>query len=168
VPNYLQLIAEGHPGTRCDVTPIFADAAAFAAATADLVNMAAPFEHDLVAGIDALGFILGGAVASREGKGFVAIRKGGKLPVEVHTATFVDYSGEQKSLELRADAFPAGSRILLIDEWIETGAQARAAIELISQQSGVVVAIGCINCDSIEKTAELRAQCPVLQLIAAG
>ena len=168
VPTYLQLIAEGRPGTRCDVTPIFADAAAFAEVLADLAALAAPYEHEYVAGIDALGFILGAALAAREGKGFIAIRKGGKLPVPAKRVEFVDYTGEPKSLELRADAFAAGSRILLIDEWIETAAQVGASIELIERQRGLVIAIACINCDSNPRTDALRERYPVLQLMPRG
>ena len=163
--DYLRLIADGRPGTRCDVTPIFADAEAFAALIDDLVALARPFQHDLVAGIDALGFILGSAVAAREHKGFVAIRKGGKLPVPADRAEFVDYTGQSKSLELRRTAFPAGARLMLVDEWIETGAQVGAAIELITHQAGTIVAIACINCDRNEATRSLRESFRILQVM---
>ena len=86
--EYLRLIDTQTPGPRCDVTPLFADPQAFAALVADLC---APFmegEIDRVAGIDALGFILGTAMALHLKKGFVPIRKGGKLPVAVSRAEF--------------------------------------------------------------------------------
>ena len=89
-----------------------------------------------MAGTDALGFIVGTAVALRLGVGFVPLRKGGKLPVRKETAEFRDYSGAEKALELRAEPWPRGTRVLLVDEWIETGAQARAAVELIERAGG--------------------------------
>jgi adenine phosphoribosyltransferase len=140
---------------RSDVTPIFADPAAFAALVGDLV---APFRDagvQRVVGTDALGFIVGTAVALRLGVGFVPVRKGGKLPVKKETAAFRDYSGEEKSLELRADPWPTGTRVLLVDEWIETGAQARAAAELVERAGGVIVGIAAIAFRRNERTAPL-------------
>ena len=161
--DYARLIVEGP--TRCDVTPLFADADAFHKLVDELTERAKPLGFGLVAGIDALGFILGAAIAARSGTGFVAIRKGGKLPADADRAEFVDYTGTSKSLELRLKAFPAGSRILLVDEWIETGAQVRAASQLISRQSGIVVGIACISCDLSPATEDLRAAFPVLQVV---
>ncbi len=165
--DYARFIVDGRPGTRCDVTPLFADGEAFSTLVGDLSERAAHFEYDLVAGIDALGFILGAAIAAHTGKGFVAIRKGGKLPVDADRAEFVDYTGTAKSLELRLAAFPPGSRVLLVDEWIETGAQVRASIALISRQGGSVAAIACVNCDDSPATAGLRAGLVILQAIPA-
>ena len=94
-----------------------------------------------MAGIDALGFILGAAIAVRLKKGFVPIRKGGKLPVQTDVARFVDYTGQEKSLELRVGAIQPRTRVLVVDEWVETGAQVRAAIELLEKQGGVVIGV---------------------------
>lgn len=112
-------------------------------------------EIDLVAGIDALGFILGTAIAIRLGRGFIPIRKGGKLPVQADMLNFVDYTGQSKSLELRAGAVQPGAKILLVDEWIETGAQVKAAAQLIEQQGGKVAGIASISIDVNEKTRSL-------------
>lgn len=81
--DYLQLIDMDTAGNRCDVTPLFADYEAFTALVNDL---AAPFvdvDIDLVAGIDALGFVLATAVSIHLRKGLLTIRKGGKLPVPI-------------------------------------------------------------------------------------
>ena len=145
--DYLRLIDTDTPGSRCDVTPLFADPEAFKVLVEDLVQ---PFQGqaiDRVAGIDALGFILGTAVALRLGKGFLPIRKGGKLPVQVEQIEFVDYTGKHKTLEMRLGSIQAGERILLVDEWIETGAQVRAAVTLIELQGGLVAGITAINID---------------------
>lgn len=156
MPDYLQLIDTHTPGPRYDVTPIFGNYEAFMALVEDLSRPFASIDFDIVAGIDALGFILGTAMALRFQKGFIPIRKGGKLPVEADMSHFVDYTGHEKSLELRADAIERGTRVLLVDEWIETGAQIRAAIELIERQGGVVVGVAAINIDDNEATRSLR------------
>lgn len=157
--DYLRLIDRSKLHyKRSDVTPIFAEPAAFAALVEDLL---APFRDagvQRVAATDALGFIVGTALALRLGVGFVPVRKGGKLPVKNERAEFRDYSGAVKSLELRAEPWPAGTRVLLVDEWVETGAQARAAVELIERAGGVVAGIAAIAFRKNEKTAPLWAK----------
>ncbi len=153
--EYLRLIDTQTPGPRCDVTPLFADPLAFAQLVDDLAGPFTAVPLDYVAGIDALGFILGAALAVRLNKGFIPIRKGGKLPVAVRRAEFVDYSGQAKSLELRHDALRPGDRVLLVDEWIETGAQAQTAVSLIEQAGGVVAGIAAINIDDNPGAARL-------------
>lgn len=148
--TYLHLIDTNTPGPRDDVTPLFANHKAFSALVNDLLGHFDDVTFDCIVGIDALGFIVGAALAMRAGVGFVPIRKGGKLPVEVDSVEFVDYSGQQKSLELRAGVIKPGTSVLLVDEWIETGAQMRAAVELIERQGGIVVGIAAINIDDNE------------------
>ncbi len=143
---------------RSDVTPIFAEPAAFAALTEDL---AAPFRDagvQRVVGTDALGFVVGTALALKFGVGFVPVRKGGKLPVRNERVTFRDYSGSEKTFELRAEPWPAGTRVLLCDEWIETGATAQAAATLIERCGGTVVGIAAIAFRKNERTAPLWAK----------
>jgi len=154
--GYLDLIDTATDGSRYDVTPLFGDYRAFSALVDDLVGMCASVAFDCVAGIDALGFILGAAIAMRTEKGFVPLRKGGKLPVQSDAAYFVDYTGQQKSLEIRRDALQPGSRVLLVDEWVETGAQIKAAIELLEKQGATVAVIATINVDDNELTRPLR------------
>jgi adenine phosphoribosyltransferase len=158
--DYLGLIDVNTPGRRNDVTPLFTDAAAFSELVTDLAAPFATAEIDLVAGIDALGFILATAIAMRFGKGLIPIRKGGKLPVQVDRQEFIDYTGESKSLELRAGILQPGKRILLVDEWIETGAQIRAAIALIERQGGIVAGIAAINIDINDMTRPILEKYP--------
>jgi adenine phosphoribosyltransferase len=150
--DYLDLIDDTTGGPRADVTPIFADRDAFAALVRDLAGQLENAPVDLVAGIDALGFILGTALALHLGRGFVPVRKAGKLPGPAHHASLVDYTGQEKALALRVGAVWPGARVLLVDEWIETGAQARAAIELIEGQGGIVAGVAAINIDWNEPT----------------
>jgi adenine phosphoribosyltransferase len=154
-PDYLRLIDEHTTGNRCDVTPLFADGEAFAALVDDLLALFSDTPFDAIAGIDALGFVLGGAMALRAGCGLVVVRKGGKLPVFADRIEFVDYTGDAKILELRHGAVTRGMRILLVDEWIETGAQVAAAATLIERQQAFVVGIAAIAADVSERTRPL-------------
>ena len=160
---YLALIDRDTSGNRCDVTPLFADYAAFSALVDDLAALVEPLAFDVVVGIDALGFILGAALALRMQCGFVPIRKGGKLPVAVDSVECVDYTGQRKTLELRQGALATGTRALLVDEWIETGAQVRAAIQLIEGQGGVIAGIASLHIDDDEATEPLRARYTCVQ-----
>jgi adenine phosphoribosyltransferase len=154
--DYLRLIDTQTQGRRYDVTPLFADFQAFSALVEDLIRPFTKVELDCVAGIDALGFILGAAIAVRLKKGFVPIRKRGKLPVQTDRAEFVDYTAQKKSLELRVDAIQTGTRVLVVDEWVETGAQVRAAIELLEKQGGGVIGVASINMEDNAVTRLLR------------
>jgi adenine phosphoribosyltransferase len=152
---YLRRIDTATQGNRYDVTPLFADAQCFAQLIEDL---AAPFHEaqiDYVACIDALGFILGTAIAGRLEVGVIPIRKGGKLPVQTESVEFRDYSGNLKRLEIRKDALPSQSRVLLVDEWIETGSQVLAAATLLEAQGATVVGVASVNMDTNDRTEEI-------------
>ena len=153
--TYLNLIDRQTRG-RYDVTPLFSSYEAFANLVADLARRFASVEIDRVAGVDALGFILGTALALRLQKGFVPIRKSGKLPTHVERAEFMDYTQERKDLEIRSDAVTRGMKVLIVDEWIETGAQVKAAIELVERLGGIVAGVATINIDHNENTRGLR------------
>lgn len=98
---------------------------------------------DVVAGIEARGFIVGGALAGALGKGFVPIRKAGKLPAEVITQEYALEYGTDR-IQVHKDAFPAGSRVLLVDDLLATGGTALAAAALIEKLGGVVAEIAFI------------------------
>ncbi|XP_066492550.1 adenine phosphoribosyltransferase-like [Tiliqua scincoides] len=112
-----------------------------------------PFQDDvinLVAGIDAMGFILGAAIANTLQKGFVAIRKAGHLCVETFIQPYRDYSTRDKVMEMRTDAIVPGLRVLLVDQWVETGGTMQAAIRLVEQQGGVVAGVAAICIEDSE------------------
>ena len=124
-----------------DIGPMLADAEAFAAAVKGLAECY-PGEVDLVAGIDARGFIFGAAVARELGVGFLPVRKGGKLPDAGNGAVEREsYSLEygEAVLEVAADLVPGGARVLLVDDLIATGGTAVAAVELVRRSGGEVV-----------------------------
>ncbi len=154
--KYLRRIDTETQGNRYDVTPLFADAEDFSQLVIDLAKPFRNAQIDFVACIDALGFILGTAIARHLEIGVIPVRKGGKLPVETNGENFRDYSGELKRLEIRRDVLPQKARVLLVDEWIETGSQIKAAAKLIEAQGGTVVGIATINMDENETTSIIR------------
>jgi len=124
-----------------DITPLLADGPALAdvvEAFARLVD--ADGGVDVVAGMEARGFLLGAPLATRLGVGFLPLRKAGKLPPPVER---VDYELEYGSaaIELRTGTLEAGSRVLLVDDVLATGGTARAAAELVERSGGQVVAL---------------------------
>ncbi len=153
--KYLNRIDTEPTGNRNDVTPLFADAVDFSQLVLDLADPFLQTEVDFVACVDALGFILGAAIARHLDVGVIPVRKGGKLPVPTDSADFRDYSGELKRLEIRKNVFPRGARVLLVDEWIETGSQIQAATTLIEAQGGIIIGIATISMDKCEQTSRL-------------
>lgn len=152
--RYLELIDTNTLGQRNDVTPLFADPVAFSSLIDDLAELACDLDFEVVAGIDALGFILASALALKLGKALIPIRKRGKLPVKVDRESFEDYSGIEKSLEVRRGAFKDFINVLIVDEWVETGAQVAAAATLIERQGAHVAGIVSI---ALNDTGGVRA-----------
>ena len=112
-----------------DLTPVLADAHGLAVVTDALAAVAGG--ADLVAGIDARGFLLGAAVATRLGTGVLAVRKGGKLPPPVHSESY-DLEYGTATLEIPADGMElAGLRVLLIDDVLATGGTLAAAVKIL-------------------------------------
>jgi len=121
-----------------DVTTLLGDAGAFRAAVDAMVFPHAGQKIDKVAGIEARGFILGGAVAHQLSVGFVPIRKKGKLPRETITQAYeLEYGVDE--VEIHTDAVEPGERVLLVDDLIATGGTAQAAILLLRQAGAEVV-----------------------------
>jgi adenine phosphoribosyltransferase len=123
-----------------DITTLFADARGFRRAVDEMVQRWAGAKIDAVAGIEARGFILGGAIAHQLSVGFVPVRKKGKLP----WATIgMDYELEYGTdrVEIHVDAVAKGARILVVDDLIATGGTATAAIRLLRQAGAEIV--GC-------------------------
>jgi adenine phosphoribosyltransferase len=140
---------------RSDVSPIFAHPQAFATLVEDLIQPFLGEKVQYVAGLDAMGFIVGTAIALKLGVGFIPVRKSGKLAVAHDTESFQDYTQTDKALTLRLNPFPTGSRVLVVDEWIETGTQARAAIALLERAGGTIAGITAIAFRKNLKTHEL-------------
>ncbi|XP_072909552.1 adenine phosphoribosyltransferase [Hemitrygon akajei] len=156
---YLALMAPNIKGPSyawLDPSRLYCNQQAFKDCVEDLIQ---PFQNDtidLVAGIDAMGFILGAAIANRLGKGFLTIRKEGHLCVETKRMAYSDYTGRQKVMEMRSDVVRAGLRILLVDQWIETGGTMEAAITLIEQEGGTIAGIAAICIEDTEGGRKIK------------
>jgi adenine phosphoribosyltransferase len=122
-----------------DITTLLGNARSFRRAVDELVQPWAGMKIDKVAGIEARGFIIGGAVAHQVSAGFVPIRKKGKLP---HTTVRIAYSLEYglDEMEMHADAVGKGERVILVDDLIATGGTAEGAVKLLRQMGAEVVA----------------------------
>jgi adenine phosphoribosyltransferase len=121
-----------------DLMPLIGNAAAFRATVEHLAEWARPLEPDVILGAEARGFIFGGALAYELGCGFVPARKPGKLPWEKIRATYeLEYGSD--SLEIHADAFAKGARVIVLDDVLATGGTAQAKVELVEGLGGVVV-----------------------------
>ena len=122
-----------------DVTTLFNDARGFRMAVDQLLHPYAGAQIDKVAGLEARGFILGGAVAHQLGKGFVPIRKKGKLPGKtIEQAYQLEYG--EAVMELHDDALQPSERVLLVDDLLATGGTAEAGIRLIEKLGAEVIA----------------------------
>ena len=122
-----------------DITTLLADARSFRRAVDELVHPWAGSKIDKVAGIEARGFIIGGAVAHQVSAGFVPIRKKGKLPHQtVRMAYALEYGTDE--MEMHVDAVTAGDRVVLVDDLIATGGTAEGAVKLLRQVGAQVLA----------------------------
>ena len=121
------------------ITTLLGNARAFRRAIDELVHPYAGQKIDKIAGIEARGFILGGAVAHQLSSGFIPIRKKGKLP---HDTVRVAYSLEYglDEMEMHRDAVSPGEKVILIDDLIATGGTAEAAVKLLRQMGAEIVA----------------------------
>jgi adenine phosphoribosyltransferase len=150
-----------------DITTLLGDARAFRRTIDELVQPYAGAKIDKIAGMEARGFILGGAVAHQLSTGFVPIRKKGKLP---HATLSVAYSLEYgiDEMEIHTDALVAGERVLLVDDLIATGGTAEGAVKLLrSAGAEVVAAVFVIDLPELGGAAKLKALgVPVRTLIA--
>ncbi len=152
-----------------DITTLLGDARAFRRAVDELVHPWAGGRIDKVAGMEARGFILGGAVAHQLSAGFIPIRKKGKLP---HAKVSIAYSLEYgiDEMEMHEDAVTKGERVILVDDLIATGGTAEGAIKLL-QKMGADVVAACFVIDlpdlgGAQKIRDLGV--PVRTLVAFG
>lgn len=142
VKDYIRTIADfPHEGIMFrDVTTLFADPRGFRMAVDQMLHPYAGLRIDKVVGLEARGFILGGAMAHQLSVGFVPIRKKGKLPGKVISEDYQLEYGEAV-VEVHDDAIAAGETVLLVDDLLATGGTAEAGIRLIERLGGEIV--GC-------------------------
>ena len=165
---YLDIMSPNTKGEKfawLDPTSIYINGEAFTQLLDDLTADLEGVDCDVVAGLDAMGFVLGAALATRIGVGFLPIRKAGKLCVDTDSVSFTNYSGRTQDMEMRTPAFAAGTRVLLVDQWIETGGTMDGAIRLVERQGGIVAGIATIAMEDNDRTAGYRAAYPVVTAV---
>ncbi len=142
VKDYIRTIVDfPHEGIMFrDVTTLFADARGFRMAVDQMLHPYAGQEIDKVVGLEARGFIVGGAIAHQLTKGFVPIRKKGKLPGATISEAYTLEYGEAV-MEIHDDAITPGEKILIVDDLLATGGTAEASIKLVERLGGEIV--GC-------------------------
>lgn len=150
-----------------DITTLLGNARAFRRAIDELVHPYAGSKIDKIAGIEARGFILGGAMAHQMSAGFIPIRKKGKLPHEtVRVAYSLEYGLDE--MEMHKDAVAPGEKVILVDDLIATGGTAEGAVKLLRQMGAeIVAACFVIDLPELGGRAKLEAlDVPVRTLVA--
>ncbi len=139
-----------------DITTLLLDGPGFAASVEQMA-VAAGSRFDLIAGIEARGFVFGAALAARLGKGLILVRKKNKLPGAVIGVNYALEYGEDR-VEIHADAVPPGARVLVVDDLIATGGTALAAVQLLrAARAEVTAAAFVIDLPDLGGAARLRA-----------
>ena len=168
---YLNIMAPNTKGPQfawLDPTSIYINQRAFTDLLDDLMSDLDGIDYDVVAGLDAMGFVLAAAIAARSGVGFLPVRKAGKLCVDTDKVAFSNYSGRTQDMEMREPAFAPGTRVLLADQWIETGGTMDGAVRLVERQGGVVAGMVAIAIEENERTKSYRASYPCISAVVPG
>ena len=156
--DYLQHI-DFAATTKLDFTPLFADPKVFRSLVLDLCRPFRAANINKVACPESIGFILGSAVAAELKLGLIPIRKAGKLPNikrNVARQRFVDYTGESSGFEINKALIAQGDRILLVDDWVETGGQLRGLSKLLEKRGAVVSGISVLGFNTAGTSGKLR------------
>lgn len=148
-----------------DITTLLQDPAGLQHTVTQLSEKSAGLTPDYVAGIESRGFIFGMPVAHQLQKGFVPVRKSGKLPRAVHSVEYTLEYGQDR-LEVHQDAFTANARVLIVDDLLATGGTASAAAQLI-EKAGATVAgfIFVIELNDLAGRDNLPPEVPVVSLL---
>ncbi len=156
---YFSIMAPNTKGKNfawLDPTSIYINGRAYHDLLDDLCAEIDPKDVDVVAGLDAMGFVLAAGIAARIGCGFLPIRKAGKLCVDTDSAAMTNYTGRTQSMEMRLPAYAPDTRVLLVDQWVETGGTMHGAVQLVEQQKGIVAGMVAVVMEDNENTAKYR------------
>jgi len=148
-----------------DITTLLKDAQGLRQTIDAFVNRYQTMDIDMVAGIESRGFIIAGAIACRLGRGFIPIRKPGKLPAETYRRDYqLEYGTDR--IEMHKDAVMPGMRVLMVDDLLATGGTMKAACELVEMAGGKVVECAFIVDLPDLKGKEKLEGYPVFTLVA--
>lgn len=168
---YFSIMAPNTKGEKfawLDPTSIYINGSAFHDLLDDLCAEIDANKVDVVAGLDAMGFVLAAGIATRIGKGFLPIRKAGKLCVNTDSSTMTNYSGKSQDMEMRLPAYAPGTRVLLVDQWVETGGTMDGAVQLVEQQQGVVAGMVAVVIEENDATNAFREKYKCVTAIQPG
>jgi adenine phosphoribosyltransferase len=147
-----------------DLTPLMGDGVAMGEAIALLAESVSRHRPELVIAIESRGFIFGAPVAASLGIGFVPVRKPGKLPHKTRRRSYALEYGTD-ALEMHADAFVAGARVVIVDDLLATGGTAAATVELVREIGGHVVGAAFVVELALLRGRKLLAGVPVDALL---
>ena len=141
---------------RYDLLPVFKDMDLF---TEIIKNLSAPYagKIDYVAAPEAIGWIMGSAIARELDVGFIPLRKKDRLPYPKEvliSQSYIDYSDKEKTLEIKNGYVKAGDKILIVDEWVETGVTLRCCMNLLEKFDCTIVGLATIGIDYRESTKD--------------
>lgn len=122
-----------------DITPILQDADLFQQAIQEMIDLIGDLEFDHIVGVESRGFIFGAPIALKLGRGFVPVRKPGKLPAATHSYRYAKEYGEDE-LQMHKDALAPGEKVLIIDDLLATGGTALACQKLVEKAGASVEA----------------------------
>lgn len=165
--QYLQHI-DFQATKKLDFTPLFADPKVFRSLVLDLCRPHRDKAIDKIACPEALGFVLGSAVAAELKNGLILIRKAGRLPnirQNVVSQSFTDYTNESNAFEVNKQLIKKGDRVLLIDDWVETGGQLKGLVKLLEKRGAEVSGIVVLGFNRIGKTQRFAAKYDVSSII---
>ena len=165
---YFSIMAPNTKGDKfawLDPTSIYINGEAYHDLLDDLCAEINAKDVDVVAGLDAMGFVMAAGIAARIGCGFLPIRKAGKLCVDTDSADMTNYTGRTQAMEMRLPAYAPGTRVLLVDQWVETGGTMHGAIQLVEQQNGIVAGMVAIVMEDNDTTAKYREKCKCITAI---
>ena len=149
-----------------DITTVLRDPEAFRHSIDLLGKYYEKQKIDYIAGIEARGFIFGSALAYKLGRGFIPIRKPGKLPAKTERISY-DLEYGKDSLEIHLDAVEPGKRVLIVDDLLATGGTAEAAIKLVKKIGGVIVGIAfVVELEFLKGRKKLPEDCKITTLIS--
>lgn len=131
-----------------DISPLLADPNSFSYMIDELAKLVGEHKSMKIACVEGRGMIVGSAVAYKLHMGVITLRRAGKLKNETYAVNYVDYSGKNKTLEILTDALQKDEPVILIDDWVETGATIMAGIELVKKCGGTVESIVVFMDDS--------------------
>ncbi len=155
---YRRYIISTNTIVRSDITPLFENPKVFRNLITDLIKQFKKTNFNKIVSVDALGFVLGSAIAYKLKKPLVLIRKEKKFPYKKRkllTTYFIDYSKTKKGLEIKKDSINKRDKVLLVDEWIHTGTQIKAAINLVERLGGKIIGISTIYLRPTKNTKTL-------------